>query len=393
MDFFEQNIDRRNTDSVKWEYTKEVFKTEQDVLPMWVADMDFRPPKAVTDALQSRVEHGVFGYTFVGDTVNEAIVTWMNKRHDWTIEKEWIQFSPGVVPSMGKIIQALTDPGDKVLVQSPVYPPFFSMVKSNNRVVEDCPLVKSDLQYDIDFDAFEQSLKKGVKLFFLCHPHNPIGRVWRKDELQKIAELCLANDVIIVSDEIHSDLILKPHKHIPIASLSPEISQQTITLVAPSKTFNLAGLQSSAIISSNKSFRKKITTIDQQQGAFTLNLFGIIAMEAAYRHGEEWLEELITYIERNIATVKDFLAEHLPELSLVEPEATYLLWIDCRKLNLSDTKLNHLFVEEGKIGFNPGSSFGNGGEGFVRMNVACPHSTVQEGLKRMKTALEVLNIT
>lgn len=388
MDFFEQNIDRTNTASVKWGRTKEVFKTSLDVLPMWVADMDFRPPEAVTDALRSRVEHGIFGYTFVGETVSEAIVSWMNKRHDWKIEKDWIQYSPGVVPSIGKIIQALTAPGDKVLVQSPVYPPFFAMVKSNDRVVENCPLVQNDQQYDIDFEAFERSLKNGVKLFLLCHPHNPISRVWKKDELRKIADLCIANDVVIVSDEIHSDLVLKSHKHIPIASLSPEIADQTLTLVAPSKTFNLAGLQSSAIISSNESFRKSITTIDQQQGAFTLNTFGIIAMEAAYRHGEEWLEDLITYIEGNIATVKNFLAEHLPELSMVEPEATYLLWIDCRKLNLSDTKLNQLFVEEGKVGFNPGTSFGEGGEGFVRMNVACPRSTVEEGLKRMKNAIK-----
>ncbi|WP_280771414.1 MalY/PatB family protein [Salipaludibacillus daqingensis] len=391
MDFFEQNIDRRNTASVKWERTKEVFKTEQDVLPMWVADMDFRPPEAVTTALQERVEHGIFGYTFIGDNVSKAICSWMRKRHGWTVEKEWIQYSPGVVPSIGKIIQALTDPGDKILVQSPVYPPFFSMIKSNDRVVENCPLVKSDHQYDIDFNAFEQSLKNGVKLFLLCHPHNPTGRVWKEDELRKMAELCVAHDVVIVSDEIHSDLILKPHKHIPIASLSDEIGEQTITLVAPSKTFNLAGLQSSAIISSNNSFRKKITSIDQQQGAFTLNAFGIIAMEAAYLHGEEWLEELLTYLEGNIATVKNYLVEHIPSLSLVEPEATYLLWIDCRKLGLSDAKINHLFVEEGKVGFNPGPSFGKGGEGFVRMNVACPRATVEEGLKRMKKALKSSN--
>ncbi|PYZ92007.1 cystathionine beta-lyase [Salipaludibacillus keqinensis] len=388
MDFFEHNIDRFGTSSVKWERTKEVFKTNDDVLPLWVADMDFRPPKAVTDALQQRMEHGIFGYTFVGDSVNEAITAWMSSRHDWYIKHDWISYSPGVVPSIGKAITALTEPGDKVLVQSPVYPPFFSMVKANNREVENCPLVKNEEQYEIDFDAFEQSLKNGVSMFLLCHPHNPTGRVWTKDELTKMADLCLENDVIIVSDEIHSDLLFKPHKHIPMASLSPEIADQTITLMAPSKTFNLAGLQSSVIISSNESFRKKIAAVDQQQGSFTLNTFGIIAMEAAYRHGKEWLDDLLRYLEGNIQIVKDFLNEQLPELKLIEPQATYLLWIDCRKLGLSDAKLNHLFVEEGKVGFNPGTSFGKGGEGFVRMNVACPRSTLLEGLERMKKAIK-----
>ncbi|SES41589.1 MalY/PatB family protein [Salipaludibacillus aurantiacus] len=388
MDFFEQNINRIGTSSVKWERTKQVFKTDEEILPMWVADMDFRPPEAVTDALKERVEHGIFGYTFTADSVGESIVSWMEKRHNWEIKNSWIQYSPGVVPSIGKAIQALTEPGDKVLIQSPVYPPFYSMVKENNRVIENCQLVKKNEQYEIDFNAFEQCLKNGVKLFLLCHPHNPVGRVWTEEELRKMAELCLENDVVIVSDEIHSDLIFKPNKHIPLASLSEEIADQTITLVAPSKTFNLAGLQASAIICSNNDYRLKISAIDKQIGAFTLNTFGIVAMEAAYRQGEEWLEELLQYLEGNIELVENYLSEHMPELKVVKPEATYLLWIDCRQLGLSDAKLNHLFVEKGKVGFNPGTSFGKGGEGFVRMNVACPRSTVKEGLARMKTALQ-----
>ncbi|MCE7794024.1 PatB family C-S lyase [Salipaludibacillus sp. CUR1] len=388
MDFFEQNINRIGTSSVKWERTKQVFKTDEEILPMWVADMDFRPPEAVTDALKERVEHGIFGYTFTADSVGESIVSWMGKRHNWEIKNSWIQYSPGVVPSIGKAIQAFTEPGDKVLIQSPVYPPFYSMVKENNRVIENCQLVKKNEQYEIDFNAFEQCLKNGVKLFLLCHPHNPVGRVWTEEELRKMAELCLENDVVIVSDEIHSDLIFKPNKHIPLASLSEEIADQTITLVAPSKTFNLAGLQASAIICSNNDYRLKISAIDKQIGAFTLNTFGITAMEAAYRKGEEWLEELLQYLQGNIELVENYLSEHLPELKVVKPEATYLLWIDCRQLGLSDAKLNHLFVEKGKVGFNPGTSFGKGGEGFVRMNVACPQSTVKEGLARMKTALQ-----
>lgn len=389
MEFFDEEIDRLGTSSVKWERTKKVFKTNDDILPMWVADMDFRPPEAVADALKSRAEHGIFGYTYISDSVDKAIAGWMERRHGWNIQSEWISYSSGVVPSIGKVVQALTEPEDKILIQSPVYPPFFSIVKENGRVIENCPLVKYNSQYSIDFEAFEQSLKNGVKLFILCHPHNPVGRVWTEDELRKMASLCIQHDVIIISDEIHSDLILPPHKHIPLASLSDEIAEQTVTLIAPSKTFNLAGLHASAIICSNHSIRKKIKAVDKQQGASGLNTFGIAAMEAAYRCGEEWLADLIAYLETNIAIVREYLAEHLPDLTLVEPEATYLLWIDCRKLGMSDAKLNHLFVEKGKIGFNPGISFGKGGEGFIRMNVACPRSTVLEGLDRMRKTLEL----
>ncbi|MCR6097920.1 putative C-S lyase [Salipaludibacillus agaradhaerens] len=387
MDFFEQNIDRTGTFSVKWERTKEVFKTEEDVLPMWVADMDFRPPQAISDALKKRVEHGIFGYTFTGETVADAIINWLADRHGWEINKSWITYSPGVVPSIGKAIQAFTEPGDRILVQSPVYPPFFSMITDNDRKVENCPLIKKEHQYDIDFDAFEQALKNGVKLFILCSPHNPVGRVWTEDELRRMAELCLAHDVIIVSDEIHSDLILAGHQHVPIASLSKEIAENTITLIAPSKTFNLAGLQASVIICANHDLQKKLNVIAKRQGSFTLNTFGIVAMEAAYRYGEEWLDELLAYLKGNVDVVKSYIADELPELTLVEPEGTYLLWIDCRKLGLSDGELNHLFTHKGKIGFNPGISFGKGGEGFVRMNVACPRSTVIEGLARMKKAI------
>ncbi|MGJ9383204.1 MalY/PatB family protein [Salipaludibacillus sp. CF4.18] len=387
-DFFEENVERKGTASFKWDMTKEVFKTDTDVLPMWVADMDFRPPKAITDALHARVEHGIYGYTYIGDSVVEAITSWLSRRVNWDIKKEWILYSNGVVPSIGKAIQALTQPGDKIMIQSPVYPPFFSMVKENDRVIENCPLVEEQDQYGIDFDAFEASLKTGVKMFILCHPHNPIGRVWTETELRKMADLCMENDVIIVSDEIHSDLVLKPFKHVPMASLSEEIAQQTITLIAPSKTFNLAGLQASISITPNKGFREKIQDVDKKLGFHTLNTFGILAMEMGYRHGEEWLEGLLDYLKGNVETVDNYFTEHLPELKLVPTQATYLLWIDCRKLELSDAKLNKLFVEDGKVGFNPGTSFGKGGEGFVRMNVACPQATVLEGLKRMKKAIK-----
>lgn len=388
---FNQRIQRERTYSVKWDRTDAVFKTKETILPMWVADMDFMPPEGVMNALKGRLEHGIFGYTYVADDVTDSISYWLSRRHDWHVEREWISYSTGVVPSLGKTVFAFTEPGDKVLIQSPVYPPFFSMVKENDREVENCPLQETPEGYRIDFTAFEEAAAKpDVKLFFLCSPHNPVGRVWTKDELTKMADICLAHNVVIVADEIHSDLILDGHKHIPIGSLSEDINLQTITLSAPSKTFNLAGMQASFIIAANPDHRKKLAKVDKQQGHFTLNTMGILAMKAAYDTGEAWLDELNTYIKGNA----DFVAEELKRLNLpiklTQPEATYLLWLDCRELGLTDSELEKLFIHEGKVGFNWGHTFGAGGEGFVRMNVACPRELVEDGMDRINQAVASL---
>lgn len=383
---FEKIIDRKGTSSVKWDMTKTVFGKE-DVLPMWVADMDFLPPAEVTDALKNRLEHGIFGYTFVGEGPAEAITGWVKKRHGWDIHKNWLQYSPGVVPAIGTIIQALTDPGDKVLVQSPVYTPFFNMTEENGRVIENAPLTYENGTYSISFEDFEESLKKGVKVFLLCNPHNPSGRVWTRGELTKMAELCKKYNVIIVSDEIHSDLVYKEHTHIPIASLDESDADKTITLIAPSKTFNLAGLQASAMITPNKDFREKIAGVHKKQGFFTLNTFGITGMEAAYRHGEKWLENILDYLAENAAITKSFIDEHLPDLHLVEPQGTYLLWIDCSKLGLTDDELKERLLEKGRLGLESGPKYGKGGEGFVRMNIACPREILMDGLERLRKAL------
>ncbi|SDO25092.1 MalY/PatB family protein [Alkalicoccus daliensis] len=387
MHYFQEFINRKDTYSVKWDYAKTVFKSENELLPMWVADMDFHPPEAVTEAIKSRAEHGLYGYTFIADDMKETIKKWMKKRFGWEIQNEWLQFSHGVVPSIGKAVQGLTEPGDKILVQSPVYPPFFSMIKDNDRELVNCPLEEKNGKYVIDFHAFEEKLKTGVKMFLLCSPHNPVGRVWSRGELQQIADLCLKYEVIIISDEIHGDLVFQPNKQIPIASLSPEISARTITLVAPSKTFNLAGLQASAVITENKDYRRALEKIDKKNGVSMLNTFGVLAMQAAYEHGENWLEELLVYLDGNVHLVDSFLQEELPQIKAIKPEATYLLWIDCRETGLSDAELNKRLIEEGRIAMNPGTSFGEGGSGFVRMNIACPRDTVQEGLKRLKKAL------
>jgi cysteine-S-conjugate beta-lyase len=388
LNFFQEYINRKDTYSVKWDRTKEVFKTETPVLPMWVADMDFHPPEAVTEAVRERVEHGIYGYTYIDDHVKIQIQEWLLRRQHWKIDQEWIQFSHGVVPSIGKAVQALTEPGDKVLVQSPVYPPFFSMVKDNDRELVNAPLKEENGFYSIDFAELEKALSSGVKMMLLCHPHNPVGRVWTEEELRRIGNLCVKHDVIIVSDEIHGDLVYKPNRQIPIASLSTEISNRTITLIAPSKTFNLAGLQASAAITENSEYRKAMEKIDKKNGFFTLNTFGILAMEAAYSEGEAWLEELLEYLEGNIKLVDSFLQAEVPQIKLQQPESTYLLWLDFRETGLTDAEINKRLLETGKIAMNPGVSFGEGGSGFMRMNAACPRDTVKEGLNRIKKAFK-----
>lgn len=391
MTSFDQKIDRHGTASMKWDRTEDIFNTKESILPMWVADMDFQPPQAVLDTMQERLNHGVFGYTYTGTSVTEAIQAWMNKHYNWQFNRTDILYSPGVVPSIAKCIQTLTKPGDKVLIQSPVYPPFFSMVTENERTVENRPLQEVNGAYTVDLDDFEAAVAQDdVTMFLLCSPHNPVGRVWHEAELRGMAELCVKHNVTIVSDEIHADLTLPGYKHIPTATLSDEVAQQTITLSAPSKTFNLAGLQASFIITSNREWLKVLQAFDKRNNINMLNTFGVLAMEAAYRHGEEWLNELRDYINSNIELVYDFFKQELAPLNVTKVEATYLVWIDCRSLNLDDKELNRLFIEEGQVGFNPGHSFGKGGEGFVRMNVACPRTTVQEGLERIKFAVQPL---
>ena len=385
MKWFDERIERLNTSSVKWERTKEVFGTD-DVLPMWVADMDFRPPQEVTEALKERIDHGIFGYTFIPPSTYEAITEWQKKRNGWDVHSSWVLFCSGVVPAIGVAIQSFTEPGDKVLLQSPVYTPFFEMVKVNGREVVNSPLVLKEGRYEIDFTSFEQALKQGCKLFLLCNPHNPGGRSWTKEELLQIGELCKKYDCLIVSDEIHSDLVYKNRKHIPIAFLNEDLANRTITCIAPSKTFNLAGLQASALIIKNENLRDKFNHILKQQGFFTLNLFGIVGMETAYRYGESWLNQLLDYLQGNKELVQNYLAENLPQIKYMDPDGTYLLWLDCRNLGLGDKEIRKQLLEKGKLALEPGTKYGPGGEGFVRMNIACPRETLNDGLERLKRA-------
>ncbi|WP_053367568.1 MalY/PatB family protein [Bacillus sp. FJAT-27245] len=381
---FNEKINRMNTGSIKWEMTKEIYGTD-DVLPMWIADMDFRPPQELIDAVQKRVEHGIFGYTFVQPSVHEAISSWLSTRHGWTIGQNWLVYASGVVPAIAAAIQAYTEPGDRVLVQPPVYNPFFEMIEANGRLVETSPLVLKDGRYEIDFADFEEALKKGCKLFLLCNPHNPGGRVWSQDELKRLAELCAKHNCLIVSDEIHSDIIFKG-RHVPIASLGEDIADRTVTFIAPSKTFNLGGIQAAVAIISNEKLRDKFKDAQKRQGFKTLNTFAAVTTEAAYMHGAAWLDALLEYIEGNVSVVRDFLKNNLQTVKLIEPDGTFLLWLDCRELSLSDEEIQRRLLEKGKLALEPGIKYGQGGEGFVRMNIACPRDVLEDGLGRLKKA-------
>ncbi|MFC3041414.1 MalY/PatB family protein [Virgibacillus xinjiangensis] len=386
MNTFDLVHDRRNTRSVKWDMLEPVFQSKE-VLPMWVADMDFQAPAAVNEAIIKRAEHGIYGYTVTDDDVKSPITDWIEKRHDWNIDKNWLTFSPGVVTSLHMAVQALTSPGDNILIQSPVYTPFYKVIQQHDRNVVKSPLVLENGYYTIDFADFEEKLKQGVKAFILCSPHNPVGRVWKKEELEKMAELCRKHDVLILSDEIHADLTHPGYKHVPIASLSEETADRTITFMSPSKTFNLAGLQASYIITTDKEKKKVIEEHLTKQGHGMLNTMGDTAMEAAYRHGEEWLEELRKVLLDNYTYVKEQLEKHT-EIKVIEAEGTYLLWMDCSSLGLNSNELKNFMIHEAKIGLNTGVDYGTEGETFMRMNLACPKATVEEGVKRIIEATQ-----
>lgn len=388
MSRFNQVTPRKGTRSVKWDLVKQMYEDEE-VLPMWVADMDFQTPQAVVNTLKNRAEHGIFGYTWPDDEVKGYIKDWLAKRHQWSIQSPWITYSPGVIPSLHMIIQSLTDIADHVLIQTPVYPPFYSVVRNHGRHIVKNPLQYENGTYSIDFDDFEQKIKDhNVQLFILCNPHNPVGRVWTKDELTKMKDICIKHDVLIVSDEIHADLIYKDNKHIPIASLSDEAANQTITCLSPTKTFNLAGLQASYVVTPDADKRKRLDKQFQSQGMMMLNTMGLLAMEAAYKDGEEWLEELLNTLEYNRNYVEERFHNETDHIKVIRAEGTYLLWLDCRGLGMEHENLKTFMKEHAKVGLNDGASFGEEGEGFMRINIAAPFSIVEEGVSRIIKAVQ-----
>ena len=386
---FDEIIDRKNTSCIKWDYTKE-FLGEADLLPMWVADMDFKTPEFIVGAIRQRAEHEIYGYSMRPQSYYQSIVDWVRNRHNWSIEKEWIQFTPGIVPAINLAVLAFTQTGDEIIVQPPAYFPFFTAVTDHRRKLVYNQLRLESGKYLMDFNDLKKKITSQTKMIIISNPHNPVGRAWTTDELTEMAEICLHNKILILSDEIHGDLVLKPNRHTILADLSSDIANHTITMIAPSKTFNLAGMSTSTVIISNPEHRK---TFKSMLDSFHLglgNIFGAVASEAAYTYGHDWLDQMLEYVKGNVAYVEEFLKSHLPQVKMITPEATYMIWLDFNLLNLSRERLNHLVLRQAKVGLNDGAVFGPGGEGFQRMNLACPRSYIEKALLQLKTSIEGL---
>lgn len=384
-ELFNQVIERRGTDSMKWDMTKERFGGE-DLLPMWVADMDFRAPQAVLDALHAKVEHGIFGYPAHSKSVDVAVQGWLKRRYHWEVDASAFIYTNGIVPTISYIIQAFTEPGDEVIIQTPVYYPFYDVVKKNNRELVRNPLSFDGDIYEMDLNHLEEVITANTKMLVLCHPHNPVGRVWKRVELEKLAAICKKHNLLVVSDEIHADLLFKGQQHIPFASLNEDTAQRTFTCLAPSKTFNLAGIQTSYVVVENEKMHTRLKNHLANSFVNMTNSFAEVATEAAYNHGEEWLEELMEYVQSNYEFVKEYVNEHMPILRVMDSEGTYLLWLDCSKLPLTAAERKKWLVEEAKVALNHGPIFGEEGTNFERINLACPRETLQKGLDQIHEA-------
>jgi cystathionine beta-lyase len=379
---FNEPVDRTNTNSLKYDGRKMFFGNE-DLLPLWVADMDFRTPDFIVEAIRKRAEHELFGYTFRPESYTQSIVNWLKRRHSWEIKPEWISFSPGVVAGLTLAIEAFSKPGDGVIVQPPVYFPFFDSVKGTGREMIENPLRLENGRYYFDLEDLKQKITPKTKLLLLCNPQNPGGMAWNKDELSELAQICLDNKILIISDEIHSDLIFDGFKHTPLAGISDEIAQNCVICMAPSKTFNTAGLTTSFLVIPNKRHLVAYERVMRLPHLHMGNIFGTVALEAAYTHGDEWLAQLMSYLQENYKLLEKFFLENLPQVKVMSPEATYLIWIDFSALGLSDEDLNKKLIEGG-VGLNRGVQFGKQGSGFMRMNIGCTRAVLEEALERIK---------
>ncbi|GHT18401.1 aminotransferase [Bacteroidia bacterium] len=377
---FDEIVPRRHTCSLKWDRA-----ASDEILPMWVADMDFRTAPAVLDALQKRVQHGIFGYTKVSDEYYTAITDWFSRRYDFVFPENKILYTSGVVPALSAIIKALTTAGDKVIVQEPVYNCFFSSIKNNNCEVYSNDLLYNNGKYTIDFDDLERkAAAPDAKIFLLCNPHNPAGRVWTREELTRMGEICLKNNLLVISDEIHCDLTFAPHQHIAFASVSQAFRQNSVTCISPSKTFNIAGLKIANIYAEDDEIRQKIDNALHSNEIHEVTLFAVDALIAAYNQGEAWLEALKHYLYDNYIYLKTCFEKHLPQLKVVPLEATYLVWIDCKALKISSQEIADRLLEQEHLQINAGAIYGAAGEGFIRINIACPRALLQRGLEKIK---------
>lgn len=374
---FDKTIDRRATNSYKWDSAPE------GVLPMWVADMDFRTAPAIIDALQKRVAHGIFGYTRVPDAYYDAVTSWFSQRHGWDIDREWIIYTSGVVPAVSAVIKALTVPGDKVIVQTPVYNCFFSSIRNNGCEIVSNPLRRTADTYEMDFDALERCVADPrAKVMLLCNPHNPAGRVWTPDELTRLGNICLRNGVTVVADEIHCELVYQGFKYTPFASLSDAFLHRSVTCVSPSKAFNIAGLQIANIVAFDNDLRSRIDKAININEVCDVNPFGVAATIAAYNEGEEWLNQLVDYLHGNYEAMTEFCRRELPEFPITRLEGTYLVWMDCSSLGMTSDALEHALLEDARLWLNAGTMYGAEGEGYMRWNIACPRSVMLDGLNR-----------
>lgn len=386
---FDSVVDRNNTNSIKWDFTEQSFGSK-DILPMWIADMDFRSPQPVIDAIKRVAEHGIFGYTGVPESYFNACIRWMKKRHNWDIKKRWIVLSPGVIPALHVLVKAFTNPGDQVVVQTPVYYPFFTAIKSNGCEILENPLRLENGQYYMDIADLAGKINSRTKMVILCNPHNPVSRVWQENELKELGELCIKNKILVVSDEIHEDIVYSGFKHIPYYSISDRLADYSVICTGVSKTFNLPGLQMANIIIKNPKLRNRFTKALEVAGIFLPNLFGITATEAAYQYGEEWLDQMLVYLEGNVKFLTEYISTRIPGLMVAQPQGTYLLWLDFHGCKIDPSMLGRFVREEAKVGLEAGTIFGCKEDGFERMNIACPRTTLAEGLNRIEKAVNSL---
>jgi len=385
---FDEIVDRKNTCSTKWDRT-DAFFAKQNLLPMWIADMDFRSPRPIIEAIIQRANHGVFGYTFLSNTYYEAVINWFQRRHGWTIDKSWIFSDPGVLTAISFAIQSFSEPRDRIIVQNPVYTPFYSIIKNNECKKLLNPLKLSNGRYTMNIGDLKAKAKDPrAKFIILCNPHNPTGRVWTKEELIAVGEICLDNHIIVISDDIHCDLVYPEFQYTPFASISEEFARNSITCTAPTKTFNIPSLKVANTIIPNPKWRTTYSKIRQRHHLTNQNVFASAVLEAAYNKCEDWLEELISYIKENLEFLKNFIAENLPKVKIIDPEGTYLVWLDFRNLGITTKELTKILFIEAKVALWEGPLFGKGGKGFERINIACPRGILEEGLKRIAKAVK-----
>ncbi|RNF40752.1 pyridoxal phosphate-dependent aminotransferase [Planococcus salinus] len=390
MDSFKETQNRRNTRSVKWDAMEQVYDLQDasDILPMWIADMDFPAPEPVLKAMKNRLEHPVFGYSFVCDDCKTAVRDWQLKRNNWNIEKQWLHFHQGIIPAIAAIIETFTEKHDKILVTPPVYPPFFLLSQNQGREVIYSELIERAGDYAMDFEDFEQKLQD-ASVFILCNPHNPGGRVWTESELKEIIRLCSKYDVLIISDEIHGDLIFEPNRHVPLAKIAGDEKDRIITCLAPTKTFNLAGIQIAMTVTSDYEKCVKLDQYALAHGTGALNSFASVALKAAYEECEPWLEQLLILLDNNMEFAIKELTSNVQGLRITKPQSTYLLWIDYRELGWSEHDVMEKLLVHGNVALEPGSKYGEAGIGFLRLNAACPQKTLEEGIKRIIQAFSL----